>query len=171
MTTASEVRLNDIIESTAAAVEVDVANGQFVFVAQATAGDGVASTVTAGRHRIEVDEPPLLGGSDTAANPVQYYLASLLSCQVVSYRFWADRLGIAFDQLSFAAEGDLDIRGFFGLDGDVRPGFSEIRVTATISGPETAERYAELRRVVDQHCPVLDLTARPTPVQTNLIVA
>ena len=66
MTTASEVRLNDIIESTAAAVEVDVANGQFVFVAQATAGDGVASTVTAGRHRIEVDEPPLLGGSDAA---------------------------------------------------------------------------------------------------------
>jgi uncharacterized OsmC-like protein len=170
MTTASDIRLNDIIESTAAAVETDPANGQFVFLAKAIAGDGVASTITAGRHSIDVDEPPLLGGADTAANPVQYYLASLLSCQVVSYRFWADRLGIVIDELTFSAEGDLDIRGFFGLDPDVRPGFTEIRLTATINGPESPERYAELARVVQTHCPVLDLTVNPTPVVTDLVV-
>jgi uncharacterized OsmC-like protein len=167
----SDVRLNDIIETTAVAVESDPANGQFVFTAKASAGPGVASTVTTGRHRIEVDEPPLLGGGDAAANPVQYYLAALLSCQVVTYRFWADRLGVAIDDLTLSAEGDIDIRGFFGLDPAVRPGFTAVRVTVTISGPESAERYAELRRIVDRHCPVLDLTAQPTPVQTNLVLA
>lgn len=171
MTTASDVRLNDIIEATAAAVEVDPANGQFVFVARATAGAGVASTITAGRHTIEVDEPPLLGGADAAANPVQYYLAGLLSCQVVTYRFWADRLGITIDDLSLTGEGDIDIRGFFGLDPDIRPGFTAVRITVTISGPDAPERYAELIKTVDAHCPVLDLTANPTPIQTSLVLA
>lgn len=171
MTTASDVRLNDIIEATAAAVDADPANGQFVFVAKATAGNGVASTITAGRHTLEVDEPPLLGGTDAAANPVQYYLAGLLSCQVVTYRFWADRLGLTIDELSLTGEGDLDIRGFFGLDPDIRPGFTEVRLTVTIRGPETAERYAELVRTVDSRCPVLDLTANPTPTRTNLVLA
>ena len=38
-----------------------------------------------GRYSVEVDEPPTLGGEDTAPNPVEYYLASLLSCQIVTF--------------------------------------------------------------------------------------
>ncbi len=36
---------------------------------------------------------------------------------------------------------------------------------------ETAERYAELQRAVDAHCPVLDLSTAATPVETTLITA
>jgi uncharacterized OsmC-like protein len=68
-----------------------------------------------------VDEPPALGGADSAANPVQYALASLGSCQAITYRFWAEQLGIAVDSVSVRAEGDLDLRGFFGVDETVRP--------------------------------------------------
>jgi len=66
--------------------------------------------------------------------------------------------------------GDLDVRGFFGLDTAVRPGFSEIRVEVRLTGPETAERYAELQRAVDEHCPVLDLFTNRTPVRSTLVV-
>ena len=37
---------------------------------------------------------------DVAANPVQYALASLGSCQAITYQFWAEQLGIGFDTLS-----------------------------------------------------------------------
>lgn len=76
---------------------------------------------------------------------------------------------MAIEELAVDAEGDLDVRGFFGLDDTVRPGFQAVRVTVRISGPESAERYAELQRAVDEHCPVLDLTTGRTPVETTLV--
>jgi uncharacterized OsmC-like protein len=121
-------------------------------------------------HVLEVDEPDVLGGTDKFANPVEYALASLASCQAITYRFWAQKLGIRLDGLEVAAEGDLDLHGFFGLDDAVRPGFTSIRLEVTPSGPEPAERYRELADAVDAHCPVLDLFVNATPVERRLAV-
>ncbi|MDV7355227.1 OsmC family protein [Rhodococcus oxybenzonivorans] len=164
--TASLSHLSSVIAATSDAVSQNPANAQVVFRASAQAHDAVASTVTLGKYRVEVDEPPALGGDNAAANPVEYYLASLLSCQVVTYRFWADKLGIRVDDISARAEGDLDVRGFFGFDESVRAGFGEVRVVVTLTGPDSRERYRELQEAVDAHCPVLDLTRNQTPVHT-----
>lgn len=164
--TASLSHLSSVIAATSDAVSQNPANAQVVFRASAQAHDAVASTITLGKYSVEVDEPPALGGDNAAANPVEYYLASLLSCQVVTYRFWADKLGIRVDDISARAEGDLDVRGFFGFDESVRAGFGEVRVVVTLTGPESRERYRELQEAVDAHCPVLDLTRNSTPVHT-----
>ena len=124
-----------------------------------------------GSHVFKVDEPPALGGADVAANPVQYALASLGSCQAITYRFWAAQLGIEFDSLTVRVEGDLDIRGFFGFDDTVRPGLSAVRVEVSVTGPESAERYAELAAAVDEHCPVLDLFKNPVPVTRAIVTS
>ncbi len=168
MTAATLTHLGAIAAATRDAVTADPAKARVVFHAEARAHDAVASTVALGRYSVEVDEPPALGGDNTAPNPVEYYLAALLSCQVVTYRFWADRLGIAVDDISARAEGDLDVRGFFGLDDGVRAGFGEVRVAVSLRGPESRERYLALQEAVDAHCPVLDLTRHPTPVRTTL---
>ncbi|OKH84560.1 OsmC family protein [Mycobacterium sp. ST-F2] len=168
--TASVTSLNAITDATRAAVADNPAAAAVVFTASAEPEGTVGSEIALGKYRVHVDEPPALGGQHTAPNPVEYYLASLLSCQVVTYRFWAERLGIQVDSLSASAEGDLDVRGFFGLDDTVRPGFQQIRVTVNVAGPDTAERYRELQDAVDAHCPVLDLTTGATPVHTQLIV-
>ena len=157
-----------VTAATRDAVEKDPRNAAVVFRAEATGHDAVASTVTLGQYSVEVDEPPTLGGENTAPNPVEYYLASLLSCHVVTYRVWADQLGIALDDVTAHAEGDLDVRGFFGFDDAVRPGFQEVRVVVTLTGPEDRARYEELHEKVENHCPVLDLTRNPTPVKTIL---
>jgi uncharacterized OsmC-like protein len=78
-----------------------------------------------------------------AANPVQYTLASLGSYQAITYRFWAAQLGIPFDELAVRVEGDLDIRGFFGFDDTVRPGFTAVRVEVTVTGPGPAGLHAD----------------------------
>src|SRR6516162_1826890 len=46
-----------------------------------------------GGHKFTVDEPEALGGSNVAANPVEYALAALGSCQAITYRVWAAQLG------------------------------------------------------------------------------
>jgi uncharacterized OsmC-like protein len=166
--TTSTTHLGSVIAANRDAVAADKTNARVVFRAAAAGHDAVASTVSLGEYRVEVDEPPPLGGEGKAPNPVEYYLASLLSCQIVTWRFWAEKLGIAFDEISAHAEGDLDVQGFFGLDDAVRAGFEEVRVLITVTGPETAERYRELQEAVDAHCPVLDLTRNATPVTTSV---
>ncbi|QBJ96159.1 OsmC family peroxiredoxin [Rhodococcus sp. ABRD24] len=171
MTTASVSHLASIISATSDAVSEDAAKALVVFRASAQSHDAVASTVSLGKYAVEVDEPPALGGANAAPNPVEYYLASLLSCHVVTYRFWAEKLGIRVDDISARAEGDLDVRGFFGFDDSVRPGFGEVRVVVDITGPESRERYLELHEAAEAHCPVLDLTRNATPVSTVLGVS
>ena len=97
---------------------------------------------------------------------VEYALGALISCQIVVYRLYAQSLGIVVDEIDEQAEGDLDARRLFGIDESVRAGFSDIRLVITVTGPESEERYQELRAAVDAHCPVLDLFAKPTPVSS-----
>ena len=160
--------LGSLIADTRKAVDDDPANAQAQFTAQGTLVGVTEVDIRTGAHSFKVDEPAALGGADVAANPVQYALASLGSCQAITYQFWAEQLGIGFDSLSVRVEGDLDIRGFLGFDDSVRPGLSAVRVEVTVSGPESPERYQELAAAVDQHCPVLDLFANPVPVTRTL---
>jgi uncharacterized OsmC-like protein len=164
-----DIALNEIITAIGAAVADDVDNAVVVFRADGEGVRQVASAIRIGDHRLIVDEPPTLGGENTDPNPVETVLAGLLSCQVVTYRFWAAKLGIPLDRVRIETEGDLDVRGFFGIDDAVRPGFGEIRVKVRLDGPAGPERYRELQEVVDRHCPVLDLISNPTSVVTELV--
>jgi uncharacterized OsmC-like protein len=163
--------LDTLITGTRQALADDAAKGQVVFSAQGTLVGVTEVDISTGRHTFKVDEPPALGGADAAANPVQYALASLGSCQAITYRLWAARLGVELDSVTVRVEGDLDLRGFFGVGDGVRPGLTAIRVEVAVAGPESEERYAELGAAVDEHCPVLDLFQNPVPVSRALQVA
>jgi uncharacterized OsmC-like protein len=162
--------LDTLIIDTRKAITEDSANAQASFAADGTLVGITEVDIRTGAHTFKVDEPPALGGADVAANPVQYALASLGSCQAITYRIWATHLGIELDSVTVRVEGDLDLRGFFGTDDSVRPGFTAVRVEVAVTGPETEARYAELAAAVDEHCPVLDLFKNPVPV-TRAIVA
>lgn len=129
----------------------------------------VATEVRAGAHRFLVDEPGALAGDDAAASPVEYALGALVSCQVVVFRLYAQGLGLTIDEIEITAEGDLNVQKLFGLDGSGRAGFRDVRLKVDITGPNSAEEYARLREVVDEHCPVLDLFANPVPTSSTLV--
>ena len=157
-----------VIQGTRAAIEAAPANAAALFKID---GELVGTTevdIRAGGHQFKVDEPAVLAGGDVAANPVQLALAALGSCQAITYRFWAEHLGIQLDGLSVEVEGDLDLRGFFGVDDSVRPGFGAVRIVVSPRGPESDERYQELARAVDEHCPVFDLFANSVPIAREL---
>jgi uncharacterized OsmC-like protein len=164
----SDTVISSVIDATTAAVADDPTKAHALFRATGRGVAGVRTEIRVGRHTVTVDEPSALAGQDVAPNPVESALAGLLSCQVVTYRFWAVQLGIPLDDVAVDVEGDLDVRGFFGLDDAVRPGFTDVRVAVRLSGPASDEDYRRLHAAVDEHCPVLDLFRRPTPVSTRL---
>ncbi len=163
--------VKELIDASHTAIKEDASRAAVTFV---TSGKLVGTTeviIRARHHELTVDEPPALGGEDLGANPVEHALIALASCQAITYRFWAAQLGIALDDLEVTAEGDLDLRGFLGIDETMRPGFTAVRLTITPRGPEPLERYAELADAVDRHCPVLDLFTNSTPVERIVITA
>lgn len=127
--------------------------------------------VRLGERSVRVDEPRSAGGTGAAPNPIEYALASLGACQAITYRYWSARLGIPFDRLRVEVQGDLDIRGMFGLEEGVRAGLGKVDVQVKLSGPEPASRYEELRRAVDEHCAILETFANPVAVNTRLTVS
>ncbi|MEO7147706.1 MAG: OsmC family protein [Terrimesophilobacter sp.] len=151
-------------------IAADDACAHLTFTVRGVAEGSVATRITSGKHTFLVDEPDALAGDDAAASPVEYALGALISCQVVVYRLYAHALGIQVDTVDIVAEGDLDVRGLFGIDETVRPGFSDLRLAVTVTGPETFARYNELRAVVDAHCPVGDLFANLTPLRSTITI-
>ncbi len=149
-------------------IAADASNAHLTYKVSGEGEGAVASVIRAGKHSFLVDEPGALAGDDFAASPVEFALGALISCQIVVYRLYANALGIRVDDIDIQAEGDLDARRLFGIDESVRAGFTEVRLDVTLTGPESSERYQQLRDVVDAHCPVLDLFANATPVKVSV---
>lgn len=130
--------------------------------------DGLHREVKIRDFTVGVDEPPSLGGTDQAPNPVEYALAALATCQEITYRLHADALGIPLRDVSVELEGELDMRGFFGAAKDVRPGFLRVSGSVSFDSSASKEDLARLKAVVDAHCPVLDLFNNATPVEIKI---
>jgi uncharacterized OsmC-like protein len=163
--------LKTLIDDNRGAIEADPAKAAAAFTVSGHLTGTTEVAVRARGHQITVDEPPVLGGADRGANPVEHALIALASCQAITYRFWAAQLGIELDDVEVIAEGDLDVRGFFGFDDGVRPGFTAVRLKVTPAGPESAERYQQLADAVDAHCPVHDIFSHATPIERTIAVA
>ena len=86
-----------------------------------------------------MDEPAALGGQDKGPNPVELILAALGACQEITYRLYADTLGIPLDRVFVSVSGRLDLRGFFAVDEGVRPGFKDVTATVKIDSPAPAD--------------------------------
>ena len=54
---------------------------------------------------LDVDEPPLIGGTDIGPTPVELVLAALGTCQEIVYATYARVLGIPLDGVEVTAEG------------------------------------------------------------------
>ncbi len=94
--------------------------------------------------QLEADEPPVLAGYDKAPNPVEHLLNALAGCVTTSMVAHAAVRGIQIEELESELEGDIDLRGFLGLDPHVPKGFTNIRVNFKVKSDETAERLRQL---------------------------
>jgi uncharacterized OsmC-like protein len=114
------------------------------------------------------DEPDVLLGQDNGANPVEYVLHALAGCLTTSLVYHASARGYKIERVSSKFEGDLDLRGFLGIDSSVRNGYSEIRVEFDIEGDFTEEQKQEILQYGPRFSPVFDIVTNPVQVKLNL---
>lgn len=94
---------------------------------------------------MHADEPAILGGGDEGANPVEHLLNALAACMTTSMVAHAAVRGIHIDSLESELEGDIDLRGFFGLSDEAPRGYTDIRVKLKVrSDVENMARLKEL---------------------------
>ena len=157
----------EVYDATRNALQGAPEQAKVTFAAVSRQVAGLRSEVEVRQFNFAVDEPEELGGADSAPNPVELLLASLASCQEITYRLYADALNIPLTGVAVRIEGDLDLRGFFAAADGVRPGYQSIRATVRLDSPAPAAELTRLKETVDRHCPVLDIVQRATPVEIN----
>lgn len=162
--------LKTVLDATTEALNDHPDAGVKQIVTTSELADACTVSSPLGELVMTFDQPAPVG-DDRGPNPGSALLASLGACQAQVYRIWSEKLGIAIDDLRVEVRGELDVRSLFGADGKSRAGFSAVDIDVHIAGPETPERYEELRRTVDEHCPMLDVVANPVPTRTSIRLA
>jgi len=96
-------------------------------------------------YELHADEPPILAGNDVGANPVEHLLNALAACVTTSMVAHAAVRGIRIESLESELEGDIDLRGFLGLEASVPKGFTDIRVNFRVkTDPENIDNLKQL---------------------------
>jgi uncharacterized OsmC-like protein len=105
------------------------------------------------RHKIVADEPGELLGTDTAPNPQELLMSALNACMAVGYVAQSSIRGIELTTLEIETSGELDLRGFLGIDETVPPGYRQLDYTVRIGGNGTPEQFREIHQGVMKTSP------------------
>ena len=119
---------------------------------------------------IDIDEPLELGGGNAYANPQEYLLAGLNACMMVGYSALCALQGITLQKLEITTEGDIDLRGFFGLDPSIAPGYRELRTRVVIKGDGMKEQFQRIHELVLATSPNFYNVTRAVAVVPSLII-
>ena len=110
---------------------------------------------------IIADEPVELLGTNAAPNPQELLMSAVNACMMVGYVCQAAVRGITLDDCRIETEGELDLRGFLGLDEKVPPGYRRINYTVWLEGDGSREQYEEIHQAVISTSPNYFNLAQP----------
>ncbi|HEX8523621.1 MAG TPA: OsmC family protein [Tepidisphaeraceae bacterium] len=119
---------------------------------------------------IHSDEPYEILGSNQHPNPQELLMAGFNACMTVGYVVGATARGIELESISIETEGELDMRGFLGLDAKVKPGYDTLHYTVRIKGDGTAEQFREIHEEVIRTSPNRFNIANPIRLTADLVV-
>ena len=118
---------------------------------------------------IVADEPEELLGANSAPNPQELLMSAVNACMMVGYVANAALRGITLDECVIETEGELDLRGFLGLDDSVPPGYRRIDYRVRMKGDGTRAQYAEIHEAVMKTSPNYFNMSRPIAMNGVLV--
>lgn len=118
--------------------------------------------------KIIADEPHELLGTNSAPNPQELLMSAVNSCMMVGYIAQAAVRGINLDSCTIETQGELDLRGFLGLDEKVPNGYRRIDYVVTLKGDGTPEQYEDMHRAVQATSPNYFNMAQPIEMSGTL---
>lgn len=119
---------------------------------------------------IEMDQPEELGGTDNFANPQEYLIAALNACMTFTFTTLCALKGLEIHRLDIVTEGDIDLRGFLGVDPTVQPGYDGLTTTVTVRGSAPPEEFRQIFEAMLASSPNLHNLTRPIQVTPKLVV-
>jgi uncharacterized OsmC-like protein len=120
--------------------------------------------------KVAVDEPFELLGENTAPNPQELLMAALNACVTVGYVAGAAARGIKLEKVEIETKGELDLRGFLGIDETVRPGYESIQYVVRVKGSGTPEQFREIHEAVMKTSPNYFNIVNPVRIDASLEV-
>lgn len=103
-----------------------------------------------------VDEREAIGGNNAGPNPLEYFLGALGACTSVIATMVAKEKEFSFDNLDFSTSGDLDPRGYMGVEG-VQTYYQKVEVTVVIETDENDESLEAFAKEIERRCPLYNL--------------
>jgi putative redox protein len=118
-------------------------------------------------HRLLADEPASYGGKDAGPSPYAYLLAALGACTNMTVRIYAERKGIALDEVAVRLVHD-KIHAADCEHCETQEGrLDRIERHLTLDGDLSAEDRESLLRIADR-CPVHRTLHSVVDIQTRL---
>lgn len=119
---------------------------------------------------IGIDEPRELLGENTAPNPQEYLLAAVNACILATYVAACAMQGVTLKHLEIETRGTLDLRGFLGLDKNVKPGYDELEYVVRVKGDGTPQQFEAVHKWVMATSPNYWNMAHPIRMKPRLVV-
>jgi uncharacterized OsmC-like protein len=116
----------------------------------------------------DLDEPPVLCGTNLGANPVEFLLVALSGCLTTTMIAHAAARGIEIRKVESRYEGEIDLRGFLGISEAVPVGYKKIGVHFKIDADVPEDQKEELVKMAQKYSPVFNSIAKPIPVSVHL---
>ena len=132
------------------------------------AEDAIACKVETGRALVEAGLHPATGGSGLEACSGDMLLEALVACAGVTLKAVATAIDFKLKGGTVRAEGDLDFRGTLGVDREAPVGFRDIRLHFTLDTDEPEEKRANLLRLTERYCVVLQTLRRAPPIAAGV---
>ena len=174
------VNVQALLDARAALAETPAA-AQFTWRASSKWTSGVHSTITVQdffglgeeqNHKTEFefdsDHPEIFAAEDNGITPIEYLLVGLAGCLSAGVASIAQNRGIQLRSVESTVEGSHDLRGFLGVDSDVRNGFNDIKVTFTIDADASREEIEALVAQSQKRSAVFDALSNPTEVTVTV---
>jgi uncharacterized OsmC-like protein len=119
---------------------------------------------------IVADEPYELLGQNSAPNPQELLMAAFNACIMVGYVASAAVMGVNLDAVEIETEGELNLRGFLGLDPNVKPGYDSIQYTVRLKGDGSPDQYQAIHENVLKTSPNYFNIAQPVRVNSKMVI-
>ena len=134
--------------------------------------NGAAASPAGRTFRMSVDEPHVLGGADSAPNPVEYLAAGLCGCLTAGIATNAELFGIPLERLDVSVDVAFDVIGLLAVDRSVPTGSTGIKYTVRLKGKPgvTREQLEKCKTVIDGKSPVRNTLAGLVPMTTEVII-
>src|SRR5437764_1937472 len=133
-------------------------------------GFEIGGTRVPRQFSFDIDEPRELGGSNQFANPQEHLIAALNACMIVGYAAQCAVRGITIESLEIETDGEIDLRGFLGVDPTVPQGYESLNYVVRIKGGGTNEEFAQIHEAVMATSPNFYNVSRPVALKPTLVI-